>query len=120
MNNGSHLVLVVDDDPEIGAVTSELLEGGGYKAVRVENGRAALEYLRTGDRPSMILLDLTMPVMDGWQFRREQQEDPSIQSIPVVMITASEERRADLIPNEQVLRKPVPVDELLKFVHRFC
>ncbi len=120
MSDSSHLVLVVDDDPETRDAISEILEEEGYRVVRIENGRAALEYLRAGGRPSMILLDMMMPVMNGWQFRREQQKDPSIQRIPVVMITASEERRVDLIPNHQVLTKPVRVDQLLKSVHRFC
>jgi CheY-like chemotaxis protein len=120
MSDGSHLLLVVDDDRDIRDATSEILEEQGYRVVRVENGRAALEYLRAGDPPSLILLDLTMPVMNGWQFRREQQKDPSIQKIPVVLVTANEERQAELIPNDLVLRKPVRVDELLKFVHRFC
>jgi CheY-like chemotaxis protein len=120
VNDCSHLLLVVDDDPDMRDAISELLEGEGYRVVRVENGRAALEILRAGGRPSMILLDMMMPVMSGWQFRREQQRDPSIQRIPVVMITASEERRGDLIPNQQVLTKPVRADELLKSVHRYC
>jgi CheY-like chemotaxis protein len=116
----SHLLLVVDDDEEARDATCELLAKHGYRVVCVENGRAALEYLRAGGRPSVILLDMMMPVMGGWQFRREQQDDPTIQHIPVVMITASEERRADLIPSDQVLTKPVRVQELLKFVHQFC
>jgi CheY-like chemotaxis protein len=120
MNPCSHLLLVVDDDPEFRDAISEILERDGYRVVRVENGREALEYLRGGDHPCVILLDMMMPVMNGWQFRREQQKDPSIQFIPVVMITASDERQVDLIPNNQVLTKPIRVNELLEFVHRFC
>jgi len=120
MNDSSHLLLVVDDDRDVRDALSEILEEEGYRVVGVENGRAAIEYLRAGGRPSMILLDMMMPVMNGWQFRRKQQQDPSIQNIPVVMITASEERQADLIPDDQVLAKPFPVDALLKFVHQFC
>jgi len=63
---------------------------------------------------------MMMPVMDGWQFRLEQQKDPTIQHIPVVMITASDDRRADLIPSDQVLTKPVRARELLKLVQQFC
>jgi len=59
-------------------------------------------------------------VMDGLQFRREQHNDPRIQHIPVVMITASDDRRADLIPGDQVLTKPVQAQELLRVVHQFC
>ena len=120
MNPCSHLLLVVDDDPDFRDAISEILERDGYRVVRVENGREALEYLRGGGRPCVILLDMMMPVMNGWQFRREQQEDPSIQFIPVVMITASDERQVDLIPNNQVLTKPIRVNELLESVHRFC
>src|SRR5713101_95680 len=117
---GAHLLLVVDDDAEVRDATYELLVKHGYRVVCVENGRAAIEYLRAGGRPSAILLDMMMPVMDGWQFRREQHNDPTIQHIPVVMITGSDDRRADLIPSDQVLTKPVRVQELLKVVQQFC
>jgi CheY-like chemotaxis protein len=119
-NYGSHLLLVVDDDPHTRYALSEILEQDGYRVACVENGREALEYLRGGERPCVILLDMMMPGMSGWQFLREQQEDTSIQCIPVLMITASDERRVDLIPNNQVLTKPIRVDELLESVHRFC
>jgi CheY-like chemotaxis protein len=118
--NGSSHVLVVDDDPDIRDATSGLLEGQGYRVVCVEDGRAALDYLRGGGRPSVILLDMMMAGMSGWQFRVEQRDDPSLRAIPVVMMTASRERRADLIPNDQVLEKPVAVDKLLKFVQQYC
>ena len=119
-DEGSHLLLVVDDDAEVRDATYEILVRHGYRVVCVENGRAAIEFLRAGGRPSAILLDMMMPVMDGWQFRQEQQNAPTIQHIPVVMITASDDRRADLIPSDQVLTKPVRVQELLKVVQQFC
>ncbi len=118
MDESSH-VLVVDDDPDVRDATSGLLEDEGFRVVCVESGGAALQYLRAGGRPFMILLDMMMSGMSGWQFRCEQKEDPSLRGIPVVMMTGSRERRADLIPNDQVLEKPVAVDMLLKFVHQF-
>src|SRR5579862_4602951 len=65
-------ILIVDDDPDIRDSLKEVLEDEGYEVNGVANGREALDYLRKSPRPCVILLDLMMPVMDGWQFRREQ------------------------------------------------
>src|SRR5262245_57222498 len=82
-------ILVVDDQPEIRSMFTALFEDEGYTVVCAANGREALDYLhQTTDLPGVILLDLAMPVMTGWEFVQEQQCDPALAPIPVILITA--------------------------------
>ena len=121
LNN--HHILLVEDDVSARAATALVLEFQGYKVVTMENGQQALDYLRSGQKPSVILLDLMMPVLDGWEFRALQRQDPSLAAIPVIVLTA------DGTPNRQLetlagaagyLKKPVDIDELLSSVQRYC
>jgi len=81
--------LIVDDDPGIVDGLSEYLEHDGYGVVGAADGREALALLNSGMRPDVIVLDLLMPGMDGWDFRMAQLNKPSLASIPVVIISAS-------------------------------
>src|SRR5438552_6420666 len=101
-------VLVVEDDPGTRATLAELLEDHGYRAAAAANGQEALEYLRTHSPPAVILLDLVMPVMDGWRFRAEQQRDPTLAAIPVVLLTGAHEAQAhaDALHAVSYLEKP--------------
>src|SRR5262249_26330672 len=84
-----HHILLVEDDGDTRDGITPVLEGVGYKVESVTNGQEALDQLRTSTAPPcLILLDLMMPVMDGWQFRDEQQRDPFLSSIPVVVVSA--------------------------------
>src|SRR4051794_28574938 len=85
----SKLILVVDDDPDLRDTLGQILEDEGYSVAAASNGREALAYLRERPAPSLILLDLMMPVMDGWQFRSEQRLDSVLAKIPVLVISAS-------------------------------
>src|ERR1051325_2493173 len=98
-------ILVVDDDADIRESLREVLEDEGYQVSCVANGLEALRHLRQGNRPCVILLDLTMPVMDGWQFRREQKQDATISDIPLVVITATGKRPV-LIDADELVMKP--------------
>ncbi|NUQ76472.1 MAG: response regulator [Polyangiaceae bacterium] len=120
--NNSKLVLVVDDDPDIRETVREILEEQGYRVVDAENGREALGRLRAGSMPDLILLDLSMPVMSGPEFCSEQQKDPKLSRIPVVVVTAtgSPDQKVAKLPINGLLRKPVGLDELLGTVQRFC
>src|SRR5438045_1266834 len=80
-------ILVVDDDQLILESLSDLLELEGYKVAVATDGQAALDQLRAGMRPCAILLDLMMPGMDGWGFRRQQQRDDDLKDIPVVVMS---------------------------------
>ena len=111
-------ILVVDDDPDLREALGELLGEVGYDARLCENGRKALELLRRGDRPRLILLDLMMPEMNGWQFREEQLKDEALRDIPVVVMTASRGFAKDAIPAQEILYKPVGLGEIIEAVER--
>jgi CheY-like chemotaxis protein len=114
------IVLVVDDDPDIRDALCELLNDEGYRAVAAANGKDALLYLGSQDAPCVILLDLMMPVMDGWEFRRHQQADPRWKTIPVVVITAAGKYGANSIAAERVLPKPLQLEQVLEALRQYC
>ena len=113
-------ILVVDDDPDIREALCELLEDEGYRAVSASNGKEALVYLSSKERPCIILLDLMMPIMDGWEFRRLQKNDARWSKIPVVVITAAGKQGAGSIAAERVLAKPLRVESVLEAIEHFC
>jgi len=80
-------VLIVDDDPQVRHCIATLLDTQGYRVAQAANGFEALDYLHSHDRPCLILLDLTMPKMNGWVFRAHLREDPGLASIPVVVLS---------------------------------
>ena len=83
-------ILIVDDDNDVRSALSEMLEEEGFAVEGAHNGREALAYLRAGGaHPAVILLDLMMPGMDGWDFRSEQMRDPKLAGVPVVIVSAS-------------------------------
>jgi CheY-like chemotaxis protein len=113
-------VLIVEDDIELRDMMAELLTLEGFVATAVANGREALEYLGRGNRPDIILLDLMMPVMDGWEFRRKQQSDPALATVPVVVLSALDHRRAAEVDAVAFLKKPLDFDRLLELVRQYC
>ena len=90
-------ILIVEDDEDLREMMAQLLALEGFKAETAANGREALAYLALGDRPDVILLDLMMPVMDGWEFRRQQVTDPALAAVPVVVLSAVEPARAEAL-----------------------
>ena len=113
-------ILIVEDDKDLRETLRDALELEGYAAVCAENGQAALRHLATGCRPCMILLDLMMPVMDGWTFRRELLKDPSLAAIPVVVMTASTPARAGAVAPEAILYKPLHMSKVMDVVQAHC
>ncbi|MBS1817681.1 MAG: response regulator [Acidobacteria bacterium] len=113
-------VLIVEDDADLREMMAQLLLLEGYRAETAANGRDALEYLHRGDRPELILLDLMMPIMDGWEFRRRQVEDPAIAQVPVVVLSALDPARGADLNGAAFLKKPLDFDRLLELVRRFC
>ena len=111
-------VLVVDDDEMIQDSIREVLSDEGYDVVLAHNGVEALEKLRNGEQPFVILLDLMMPVMDGWQFRVEQKKDALLSKIPVIVITAAGSSVRGSIDADEFMTKPVRLDDLLEAVRR--
>lgn len=116
-------ILVVEDDAEIRELLAEMLVDAGYAVAEAANGQEALDYLRRGDgAPSLILLDLMMPVMDGWRFREEQSQDPSLAEIPVVVVSADGNvpQKASALGAAGYIQKPVEIDLLLQAVEEHC
>ncbi len=113
-------VLIVDDDRDLQEAICETLEAGGHAATGVSNGRQALEYLQTGKSTCLILLDLMMPVMNGWEFREQQLQDAAIASIPVVVISAHASQENEELSPDGFLRKPIRAEDLLSTVAKFC
>jgi signal transduction histidine kinase len=110
-------ILLVDDDPEIRESLSSLLTDEGYEVSTSHDGRQALTLLRSNPA-DLIILDLRMPVMDGWQFRTLQRADPQLAEIPVLAVSADGSAQAAAIHAEHYLRKPFKADELLLAVER--
>ena len=110
-------ILLVDDDHDVAEALSTVLADEGYDVATASNGREALVYLKSHTAPRLILLDVMMPVMDGYEFRIEQQRDPAIADIPVVVLTAGSmgERVAEMGVTAH-MRKPVDLDRLLSEV----
>jgi CheY-like chemotaxis protein len=113
------LVLVVDDDPDILDAICDILEGEGYRVARARHGVEALERVEA-EPPSIILLDLMMPVMDGWEFRRHQKEDPQMSQVPVIVLSALDQARANGLAPDAFLKKPLDFDRLLELVRQYC
>src|SRR5262249_38185588 len=106
------------DDEGIRDALSGVLRDEGYKVETAIHGRQGLELLRAGFRPDAILLDLMLPVMNGWEFRVEQRRDPRIADIPVVAMSADASAKAAAIDAQAYLRKPTDVEVLLATVER--
>jgi len=107
----SDVVLIVEDERAARTGMEKILLLAGYAPVSAENGQEALELLRAGVPASVILLDLIMPVMDGWAFRREQLRDPRLAHIPVIVLSALHHGWVEGVP--PTLPKPINVKQLL-------
>jgi CheY-like chemotaxis protein len=115
-------ILVVEDDADIREAICELLRGYGFLAFPAADGAEALSHLRTRDRPGVILLDLMMAGMNGYQFRAEQMQDPALADIPVIVLTADGryQRNKDSLGPVTYLTKPMDIERLLELVRRHC
>ena len=111
-------VMVVEDDALIREMVMQVLAGEGFTAIGASNGEEALQHLREERiHPALILLDLMMPVMNGWQFRAKQLQDPALAGIPVIVMSASDD---DDVPAEARVGKPFEIEVLLDTVSRFA
>ena len=118
----SRTVLVVDDDGDIRDALCLVLEHNGYRALSAANGQEALSRLRSDGEVDLILLDMMMPVMDGWGFRMSQPEGPAFVKIPVVVLTGDgrASSKAAAIGAVGYLKKPLDLGDLLAVVARHC
>jgi CheY-like chemotaxis protein len=113
-------VLVVEDDEATREMLRYLVESAGCSVVTAANGLEALERLRNGITPSLILLDLMMPLMDGCAFDHELARDLQLSKIPTIVITAFPERATGLARHLSVAQKPVEIDEILALVRQYA
>jgi CheY-like chemotaxis protein len=116
-------VLIVEDDVDVREAIAEVLSDCDYNALHAANGAEALERLRAAEvRPCVILLDMMMPTMDGWQFRAVQKSDPAMSDIPVVVLSAHADGREAAMKMQAAayLSKPISLESLVRQVERFC
>ena len=113
-------VFIIEDDSDTREMLAKFLELEGYHVEMAANGQQALDRLATGAPACVIVLDLMMPVMDGWQFRRMQVEDARLSKIPTIVVSAAGRERMAHISADAYLAKPIDMDELLTRVSEFC
>ena len=113
-------LLIIDDDDDLRATVADILGAHGHAVRHFADAREALSALRAGLRPSLILLDLMMPEMNGWEFRAEQRKDPALNAIPVLVVTArtAGDLRRETLGDVEILKKPFTIAELNDAVER--
>jgi two-component system, chemotaxis family, chemotaxis protein CheY len=114
-------ILVVEDDPDIRESVVEILEDDGHRVTSAGDGREALDLLQSASpAPDLILLDLMMPVMSGYQFREEQLKLPAFAGIPVLIVTADVNARAKVesLKAAGFVQKPLKIQPLLDLVNQ--
>ena len=111
-------ILIVEDDEDIRKTLASILSGEGFHVDVCADGRAALAALGTSRAPDLIILDLRMPTMDGWQFRVQQRNDPSLALIPVIAISADASPQAAAVDAAAYLRKPFDYSALMATIDR--
>jgi CheY-like chemotaxis protein len=116
--------LIVDDDEDVREAVRLALESDGYQTAEAEGGREALAFVQKAEyKPALLLLDLMMPSMDGWQLRSRLRSDPELAAIPIVIMTAHAgvlRGVSNTRPETPVLSKPLDVERLLQVVATYC
>jgi CheY-like chemotaxis protein len=112
-------ILVVDDESALREAVAECLEAEGYHVHALAHAAEALEWARR-ERPSLVLVDLVMPVMSGTELLGRLRADPALEDVPVVLMTAAIPGRGESPLPAEVLRKPFELEDLLATVARFC
>jgi CheY-like chemotaxis protein len=115
-------VLLVDDAEDFRDVVEELLQLEGFIVMSAANGAEALEILRSGPAVQAILLDLTMPVMDGWAFRTAQRQQPDLAAVPTIVLTGTPipSNRETELAGTALITKPFRFDDLVDQVRAAC
>ena len=113
-------VLIVEDDDGAREALADCLELEGISVASARNGKEALAYLYSAPRPKVILLDLYMPIMTGWEFRAAQKQDAAISDIPVVVVTAFGSGTTRQIDANLVMHKPLDLDRLISVLREYC
>jgi CheY-like chemotaxis protein len=115
-------ILVVDDDHAIRETLRAILKDEGYEVVATRDGREALDQLETMPPPGLCIVDLVMPVMNGWELCAELARRPSLAQVPVLLVSANSHLDAPPAGLEtvHVMKKPISFDRLLEYVERYC
>jgi CheY-like chemotaxis protein len=114
-------ILIIEDNPDVRETLADLLDDVGYPVDCAAHGLEALAHLERGPVPALILLDLMMPVMDGWTFMQRFQQNQNFAAIPVVVLSAiADARQYKELPAAAFLPKPISIDELMALLVRFC
>jgi CheY-like chemotaxis protein len=118
-SKSKQIVLIVEDDDSIRETLRIVLETHGYSVSTAANGKEGIDLLLKTPLPCLILLDLMMPVMDGWSFVEALEQETALAAIPVVVVTAFSEAKRS-IKAKEIIKKPVDIDLLLSVVKRYC
>ena len=115
-------ILVIEDHEVARRALAALLSTMGYDVVEATNGREALMTLATEARPDVILLDLVMPIMDGWEFMKRQRRDWRLCTIPTIVISGvpSHDPRCLEMPIVRLLPKPYTIEQLMAAIEAEC
>src|SRR5689334_3963592 len=112
------LILIVDDDESLREILAEVLSGAGFAVTAVPDALSALEHVARCGPPALVLMDLTMPVMDGRQFLAERRKWAMLSQVPFVLLTAKPNLDVADLDVAEVLKKPIGMDELLAVARR--
>ncbi len=113
------VVLIVEDDRDVAATITDVVEDRGYRAIRAENGREALARLEH-ETPVLMLIDIFMPIMNGVELLKVIKKSPKLSPIPRVLMTATNDQMIGVREDVTVLYKPVDFDALTQLLHRYC
>jgi CheY-like chemotaxis protein len=111
-------VLVVEDDDDIREAIGDILQEQGYEVALAENGEHALQVLAEVNRPCLLLVDLVMPKMDGWQLMKALSKNDRLATIPVIVMSAMP--KAEKLDGQRVVKKPIDLDMMLEIVREHC
>jgi CheY-like chemotaxis protein len=121
MDPSGHCVMIVDDDDDIRGVLGKIVADEGYAVVLARHGEEAVEILERGIKPAVVLLDLMMPVMNGWRVIEFFRSSATLQSVPIILISAFENSAKTLASRtDAYLGKPISLDALLCTIERFA
>lgn len=112
-------VLIIEDDEDIRDTLAEMIRLERFEVRTAANGKEGLEILGAIERPCLILLDLMMPILNGWEFRELQIENAVLASIPVVVVSAATEGMENL-KAEGYIKKPVEMEALMRTIRKYC
>lgn len=119
-NKITHPILIIEDDEDIRDLMKAMLEAEGYHPFTASNGEEGFTVLSEISKPCMILLDMMMPIMDGWTFSDEIKKNSKYQNIPLLAVTAFAEQITAKEKFIGVLKKPVRLESLLNLVKQHC